>query len=223
MSNFANALFSVLFGWLRTAVQWLWNNAIQSGEGGMLAWIGSHWLGLTLALCALGMLLDWIVYLIRWQPYKVWASFFRRVTGKDRLAQEDVGSSERPWPDADGAVAYDEAASSADAPLPEEAVYPGVYAYTPPAPAAYTPPALETQRAETAGRMNEEAEAQRPESRSRRVLRRRYIPDEDEMPLRYAPPPAAEIEASYRKPYYPPQWRQDAQTKMKMDMEGKRP
>ena len=43
MGSFANSVFSVLLGWIRTAVNEFWN-ILSSGEGGgMLAWIGENW------------------------------------------------------------------------------------------------------------------------------------------------------------------------------------
>lgn len=81
MSSFANTVFSMLLGWVRGAVAGLW--ALMSEEGGgALKWLGEHWLELTVALCILGTLVDVTVHLIRWRPYKVWASFFRRLRSK---------------------------------------------------------------------------------------------------------------------------------------------
>ena len=37
---------------------------------------------LLIALCVLGVALDLLVYLLRWKPYRVWNSFFRRRTEK---------------------------------------------------------------------------------------------------------------------------------------------
>ena len=76
MGSFANSVFSVLLGWIRTAVNEFWN-ILSSGEGGgMLAWIGENWKALTLILCLIGIVVDAIIYVIRWRPFQVWASFF---------------------------------------------------------------------------------------------------------------------------------------------------
>ena len=57
MGSFANSVFSVLLGWIRTAVNEFWN-ILSSGEGGgMLAWIGENWKALTLILCLIGICL----------------------------------------------------------------------------------------------------------------------------------------------------------------------
>lgn len=82
MGSFANSVFSVLLGWIRTAVNEFWN-MLSSGEGGgMLTWIGENWKALTLLLCVIGIVVDTIVHVIRWRPLQVWASFFRRIRGK---------------------------------------------------------------------------------------------------------------------------------------------
>ena len=90
MGSFANSVFSVLLGWIRTTVNELWS-MLSSGEGGgMLAWIGENWKALTLMLCLVGIVVDALVHVIRWRPLQVWASFFRRIRGKGQEADEWV-------------------------------------------------------------------------------------------------------------------------------------
>jgi hypothetical protein len=43
-----------------------------------------NWLLLVILLCLGGVLVDLVVYLLRWQPYRVWRSFLRRIRGLDR-------------------------------------------------------------------------------------------------------------------------------------------
>lgn len=100
MGSFANSAFSMLLGWIRAAVDWLWRFTGGAGEGGLIPWIGRHWLALTIVLCAVCMLVDALVHLARWQPHKVWASFFRRITG--RQEQEAPVQVQRAWLYADG-------------------------------------------------------------------------------------------------------------------------
>lgn len=88
MGSFANSVFSVLLGWIRTAVNACWNMLSGGEGGGMLAWIGENWKALTLILCVIGVVVDVVVYVIRWRPLQVWASFFRRIRGKGQEADE---------------------------------------------------------------------------------------------------------------------------------------
>lgn len=106
MGQFANTLFSVLLGWVQTAASWLWALVTNSDVNQGLHWLLEHWLQLVLALCIGGLVIDFIVYLLRWQPYRVWASFLRR-----RKAREEAEPEEQPqpmfqrrWVYADGSV-----------------------------------------------------------------------------------------------------------------------
>lgn len=75
MGNFANTLFSVLLGWVQSATAWLWSLITSDGADGLMGWVLDNWLALAVGLCLLGLAVDGIVYLIRWQPYRVWRSF----------------------------------------------------------------------------------------------------------------------------------------------------
>lgn len=88
MGSFANSVFSVLLGWIRTAVNQLWRMLSSDEGGGMLAWIGENWLTLTVVLCAVGLIVDGVVYVLRWRPFQVWFSFFRRIRGVGVEADE---------------------------------------------------------------------------------------------------------------------------------------
>ena len=91
MGQFANTLFSMLLGWVQTAASWLW--ALVSGEAAAdgLAWALEHWLLLAGAACLGCMLVDFLVYLLRWQPYRVWGRFLRRERNDQ---EEDVRHQE---------------------------------------------------------------------------------------------------------------------------------
>ena len=95
MGSVASGVFSVMLGWLRGAMAYLWQAASSPEGGGLLSWMAAHWLPLALILCGAGMVIDLIVYLLRWQPYKVWASFFRRLGHR---AQQEDEEEPRPRP-----------------------------------------------------------------------------------------------------------------------------
>ena len=88
MGSFASTVFSLLLGWMRSAVSGLWSMLSSEGSGNLLQWLGNHWLGVTVVLCAVCTVVDLVIHLIRWRPYKVWASFFRRLRGKQELSAE---------------------------------------------------------------------------------------------------------------------------------------
>jgi hypothetical protein len=78
-----------------------------------------------LLICGAGLLIDLVVHLFRWRPYRVWLSFFRRLTGrKERLQATQPDSGEyRRWVYADGSTRLEEVApaepekTEPDAPL----------------------------------------------------------------------------------------------------------
>lgn len=89
MGTLANSLFRALLGWIRTLSAEIWNT-FSSPEGTtLLSWLGAHWKGLAVLMCLAGLAVDLIVYLFRWQPYRVWQSRRRR-----RLEENNVSAGE---------------------------------------------------------------------------------------------------------------------------------
>lgn len=82
MGSFANSMFSVMLSWVRTAVNWIWQFFSSEENGGFFTWMGENWIGMTITLCVVCVAVDFVVHMLRWQPYKVWASFFRRLFGR---------------------------------------------------------------------------------------------------------------------------------------------
>lgn len=78
MGSFANTLFKVMLGWLQGATSAVWSAFTSKDGTSFLTWIGRNWLPVAGILCAIGLLADLCVYLLRWKPYKVWKSFFSR-------------------------------------------------------------------------------------------------------------------------------------------------
>ena len=78
MGTLANSLFQGLMGWIRTLSSEIWNTITSPEQATLLTWIGAHWKILAAVLCVLGVVIDGVVYLFRWQPYRVWRSKARR-------------------------------------------------------------------------------------------------------------------------------------------------
>lgn len=209
MGNFANTIFSSLLGWLRGAAAWLWSFLNNPQSGGFIVWVADNWLALIILLCAACMLIDFLVYLIRWQPYKVWASFFRRLFGHDD-DDADTGRVRRRWIHADGTTSVEVVDAADIAPEPQEFVLQPEADMTVDPYAFYTRPEPEPATLDFA----EEEPPEEPERPQRADERRRLFPEAaEELPLRYAPPPAASEDApAYHEPYYPPQWKRPADT-----------
>lgn len=111
MGNFADTLFGVLLGWAKTAVSWLWGVISDDGSGGMMSWVLDHWLLLLILLCLGGMLIDFVVYLIRWQPYRMWRGFQRHTESDEETENEpaEAENAARQWIYADGRTVTEEA------------------------------------------------------------------------------------------------------------------
>lgn len=111
MGQFAGTLFRMLLGWVQTAVSWLWNLATSADVSAWLQWLLDNWLTLVIILCMGGVLVDFVVYLIRWQPYRVWRRFLARVSGRTRREAEDAAQQpvmQRKWVFADGSTEVEE-------------------------------------------------------------------------------------------------------------------
>ena len=82
MGSFANALFSVLLGWLQTFASLLWSAFTSKDGNSVLTFIGNNWIKIGIILCLIGLIADFAVYLIRWEPYKVWRTFWKKLKGR---------------------------------------------------------------------------------------------------------------------------------------------
>ena len=62
-----------MLSWMRWMTSWFWN-IVNSGEtgGGFLRWFSDHWIGLAVFLIIVGVVVDWIIWMIRWRPYWLW-------------------------------------------------------------------------------------------------------------------------------------------------------
>ena len=79
MNTFANALFTLLFGWLRTLMQGIWSAVSAGTFSRFFTWLGDHWLWVAVLLCVACTVVDYFIWLIRWRPYLVWRSKMSRL------------------------------------------------------------------------------------------------------------------------------------------------
>ncbi len=137
MGSFVNTLFSLLLGWFQAAVAAVWGIVTRPEENPFWNWFSKRWLLLAAILCIVGLVADWVIYLVRWQPYKVWRSFFRRMRRPAAPREAAYGGPETV---AELAPEGPDGRYEADFP-PEEAAYSGYRASMaadrePPAPVA---------------------------------------------------------------------------------------
>ena len=88
MGTFADSLFNVLMSWVRALVSAFW--ALFSSENTTaLEFLGKNWLMIALVIVAAGLVIDWLVWLIRWQPYHLWARRMRRWLHIEELVEDE--------------------------------------------------------------------------------------------------------------------------------------
>ena len=162
-------------------------------NGSLLVWVGRNWKILAAVLCAAGLVIDFAVYMARWRPFRVWASFFRR--RREKKLNPDLSP------------AYEAASAGAEAFSPDQTE---TAEYTEPAAAAperypsryidYEPErSLETE------------EIERRIVRSGKRRRSSRLMDELNEGMPGSVPPVDEIihsDEAYYQPVYPKNWRE---------------
>lgn len=89
MGSFSNTVFSILLGWLQILVSMIWSALTAKDGHSFLQLIGDHWILIAAILCMIGLAADFAVYLFRWQPYKVWRTFWTRIR-KERKEKQGI-------------------------------------------------------------------------------------------------------------------------------------
>ena len=93
MGTLADSLFAVLMSWVRALVSGIW--ALFSSEHTtVLEFLGKNWWMIALVLIASGLVIDWLIWLVRWQPYHIWAQRVRRMLRLDRDTDDDDETEE---------------------------------------------------------------------------------------------------------------------------------
>jgi len=88
MGTLADSLFTVLMSWVRALVSGIW--ALFSAEHTTtLEFLGKNWLLIVAVLVAAGLVIDWIIWLLRWQPYHLWAQRARRILRIEEPEEEE--------------------------------------------------------------------------------------------------------------------------------------
>ena len=77
MGTLADSLFNVLMSWVRALVNSIWA-LFTTDHMTLLEFLGKNWVLLVVIMLAAGLVIDWLVWLIRWKPYHLWARRVRR-------------------------------------------------------------------------------------------------------------------------------------------------
>ena len=87
MSGIGEVAYMILLGWMRGLIDWFWR-VVSGGSGDGLQWFLSKWKLWLVILLAGGLIIDWMMWLIRWRPYRVFLSRFRKGQNNAPLMEE---------------------------------------------------------------------------------------------------------------------------------------
>lgn len=89
MGTLADSLFTVLMGWVRGLVSAIWA-LFTSDNTTVLEFLGRNWLTIAAVIIGAGLVIDWVIWLLRWQPYHLWAQRARRLLRIEEPEEEDA-------------------------------------------------------------------------------------------------------------------------------------
>ena len=95
MGTLADSLFNLLMGWVRALVNAIWA-LFTTDHTTLLEFLGKNWVLIVVVILAAGLAIDWLVWLIRWQPYHLWASRARRFLRMPEPEQEEKRKKRAP-------------------------------------------------------------------------------------------------------------------------------
>ena len=115
MGTLADSLFNLLMGWVRALVNAIWA-LFTTDHTTLLEFLGKNWVLIVVVILAAGLAIDWLVWLIRWQPYHLWARRARRFL---RMPEPEEKRKKRA-PSGDETQKMPVAYAQADSGAPEE-------------------------------------------------------------------------------------------------------
>lgn len=98
MGTLADSLFNLLMGWVRALVNAIWA-LFTTDHTTLLEFLGKNWVLIVVVILAAGLAIDWLVWLIRWQPYHLWARRARRFLRMPEPEQEEKRKKRAPSSD----------------------------------------------------------------------------------------------------------------------------
>ena len=117
MGILADSLFNLLMGWVRALVNAIWA-LFTTDHTTLLEFLGKNWVLIVVVILAAGLAIDWLVWLIRWQPYHLWARRARRFLRMPEPEQEE--KRKKRAPSGDETQKMPAAYARADSGAPEE-------------------------------------------------------------------------------------------------------
>lgn len=88
-AGYSNAIVNLMLGWLKGLAGWVLKLFNLAGSGGNpLLWISQNWLKLLIVLLIVGMVMDWLIWMIRWRPYWVWFRKKRIIVNDESILRD---------------------------------------------------------------------------------------------------------------------------------------
>lgn len=99
ITGYSNAIVDLMLGWLKGLANWVLRlfNLAGSVGGSPLLWLSQNWLKLLVFLLILGLVLDRLVWLIRWRPYWVWFRKERIIVNDDKFFAHENLEFDEDW------------------------------------------------------------------------------------------------------------------------------
>jgi len=81
----STAVMNLMLGWLKGVANWVLSLFDLAGSTGFspLAWLSENWLVMLITLLIIGVVMDLLIWLIRWRPHWVWFNKKRIVIHED--------------------------------------------------------------------------------------------------------------------------------------------
>ena len=119
MGTLADSLFNLLMGWVRALVNAIWA-LFTTDHTTLLEFLGKNWVLIVVVILAAGLAIDWLVWLIRWQPYHLWARRARRFLRMPEPEQDERRKKRAPSGDETQKMPASYAREDSGAPEEEE-------------------------------------------------------------------------------------------------------
>ena len=111
MSNLGKTIYSVLLVWMRAVNDWIWSLVNGGGEG-LYKLVLAHWKTWLIVLVVTGMVVDWLVWMVRWRPLRL--IFGKRVNVPEPQDEADWEDEDEPYYRPDDDADLDSAMAHAD-------------------------------------------------------------------------------------------------------------
>lgn len=79
MGGYTERFMKLLLGWMKTLFDSLWGIVGSEDSGLFFQWLSKSWWLVALVIIGGGLAADWVIWMIRWQPYHIWATRLRRI------------------------------------------------------------------------------------------------------------------------------------------------